>query len=137
MEETVHARGHEAVQATHASTFEVTCDEYLTPAGDCILAVGANRSPADFDPSFVTACRDASASISLTLKAGEFGDTVTGRGHPDLTFASQRSLVGRTSTYVDDRTVLVAADKAATDIDRALVDALAGGTELRVSIRVR
>jgi len=46
--EVVCARGHEHVSATHASTFEVTTDDWLTPAGDCILAVEADRAPRDF-----------------------------------------------------------------------------------------
>ena len=69
MEEVIHARGHENVTAEHASTFEVTTDDYLTPAGDCILAIGADRTPADFDPAFVAACRDPDATITATVEA--------------------------------------------------------------------
>ena len=98
--ETVAARGHEHVAATHASTFEVTTDDWLTPAGDCIVGVEADRAP------------------------------------PDLTFASDRSLVVRTSDYVDDRTVAVGADAAAADLDRSLVRALADGAALTVRLRV-
>ncbi|MFC6725455.1 DUF371 domain-containing protein, partial [Halobium palmae] len=65
MEEVIHARGHEHVSAEHASTFEVTSDDWLTPAGDCILAVEADRVPADFDAKFVDACRDADARIAV------------------------------------------------------------------------
>jgi len=43
--EVIRARGHENVQSTHASTFEVTSDDWLTPAGDCILAIEADRTP--------------------------------------------------------------------------------------------
>jgi len=62
MDEVIHARGHENVSAEHASTFEVTTDDFLTAAGDCILAIDADRAPADFDPDFVAACRDADAT---------------------------------------------------------------------------
>ncbi|MFB6084439.1 MAG: DUF371 domain-containing protein [Halorientalis sp.] len=136
MEEVVHARGHENVSADHASTFEVTSDDYLTPAGDCILGIAADRVPADFDPAFVEGCRSADATITVTLEAGGHTETVTGRGHPDLTFESERSAVGRTSDYVDDRTVLVDADEAAGDLDRELVAALAEGAALTVTIAV-
>jgi hypothetical protein len=136
MRETVRARGHEHVAATHESTFEVTTDDWLTPAGDCIVGVEANRSPADFDDDFVAACRDPGATITLALEAGTASQRVRARGHDDLTFASDRSAVVRTSTYVDDRTVAVGADAAAAGLDRGLVAALAGGAELTVTLTV-
>ncbi|QLG63393.1 DUF371 domain-containing protein [Halorarum salinum] len=135
-EQVVQARGHEHVSAEHASTFELTSDDWLTPAGDCILAVEADRTPADFDEAFVTACQDADAHITVTFEAAGVEDVVEGRGHPDLTFADDRSLVGRTSDYVDERTVLINANKAAADLDRKLVTALARGAPLTVTFRV-
>jgi hypothetical protein len=136
MEETIRCRGHENVLAEHASTFEVTTDDWLTPAGDCILAVEADRAPADFDDAFVAACRDADATITATVEAGGHQAVVTGWGDPDLTFDSDRSAVGRTSDHVDDRTVLVGADAAAADLDRDLVAALADGAGARFTLRV-
>ena len=136
MNETVHARGHENVAGTHASTWELTSDDWLTPAGDCILGIEADHVPADFDPAFVEACRDADATLVATLAADGHEATVTGRGDPDLTFESDRSLVVRTSDYVDDRTVMVGADAAAADLDRDLVAALAAGADLTCTLRV-
>ncbi|RQG96761.1 DUF371 domain-containing protein [Natrarchaeobius oligotrophus] len=136
MDEVIHARGHEHVSAAHASTFEVTTDDYLTPAGDCILAIDADRAPADFDPAFVDACRDADATITVTLEAGGHETTVTGRGDPALELTSERSAVGRTSEYVDERTILLGAEFAAEGFDRDLVDALADGAEATVTITV-
>jgi hypothetical protein len=129
------------VSAEHGSTFEVTSDDWLTPAGDCILAVEADRVPADFDDAFIETCRDPDATIRVTLTArtdeGEaYEQTVTGRGHPDLMFESERSHVGRTSDYVDDRTVLVGADAAAADLDRDFVAALSDGADLRLELVV-
>ena len=132
----VRARGHENVAATHGSTLEVTSDDWLTPAGDCILAVEADSTPADFGDGFVAACRSPEATITATLRAGGHEQVVEGRGHPDLTFDGDRSLVARTSTYVDDRTVMVEADTAAADVDRDLVAALADGADLEVVLRV-
>jgi len=131
--ELLRARGHENVTAAHGSTLEVTTDDWLTPAGDCILAVEADRAPADFDRTFVAACRDPDARITATLRvtpADRAGDdhvleaSVSGRGHPELTLDSERSAVCRTSDHVDDRTVMVDAEGAAADLDRELVAAL-------------
>ena len=134
--EVVHGRGHEHVQATHESTFEFTSDDWLTPAGDCILAIEADCVPAEFDDAFVTATQSHDAEISVTITAADHSHTITGRGHPDLTFEGERSAVGRTSDYVDDRTIMVGADAAAADIDRELVAALADGAAVTVEFNV-
>ncbi|MFP4625013.1 MAG: DUF371 domain-containing protein [Natronomonas sp.] len=136
MEEVVHAVGHEHVSAEHESTFELTSDDWLTPAGDCIVGIEADRTPSSFDPAFVEACRDEHATITATLRTDDHETLVTGHGHPDLTFESDRSLVGRTSEYVDDRTVMVDADAAAIDLDRELVAAIAGGAHLECVLEV-
>ena len=135
-EEVVRATGHEHVRAAHASTFEVTTDDWLTPAGDCIVGVESDRAPADFDPAFVDACADADARITVTLAAGGVTERVAASGHPDLDLSSDRSLVVRTRDYVDERTVAVGADAAAADLDRNLVAALADGADLTVRLAV-
>jgi hypothetical protein len=132
----VRARGHENVSAEHASTLEVTSDDFLTPAGDCILAIEADTVPADLPEAFVAACRDAAATITATIEADGHSETVTGRGDPAITLEGDRSFVCRTSEYVDDRTVMVEADAAATDLDRGLVGALANGVEATLRFRV-
>ena len=140
--EVVHATGHEHVTATHASTFELTTDDWLTPAGDCILGVEADRAPSDFDPAFRAACRDEAASIEATLTAEtDDGETlterITGRGDPGLVVRDDRSMVGRTSEYTDDeRTILVDADGAAADLDREFVAALDDGAALTLRLSV-
>jgi hypothetical protein len=152
--EIVRARGHEHVSAEHRSTFEVTTDDYLTPAGDCILGVEADRAPADFDESFADACRDPDAKITATLLVGDPADgtgdavldrgreayehegVVVGRGSPELTLESDRSLVCRTSEYVDDRTVMLEADHGAVGFDRELVAALEAGAPAMVILSV-
>jgi hypothetical protein len=135
--ETITAHGHEHVQATHESTVEFTSDDWLTPAGDCILGIEADQVPADFDPAFVDAAQSADAEITVTIEAGDHSQTIAGRGHPELTFDDDRSMVARTSTYTDDRTVMIDADAAAADIDRGLVAALADGATATVEFRVR
>jgi hypothetical protein len=136
----VHATGHEHVSGEHASTVELTSDDWLTPAGDCIVGIEADTTPAEFDEAFVAACQDEGATITaeFAVDAGEttLTDTIVARGDPELTFEGDRSLVGRTSDYVDDRTVFVGADKAAADLDRALVDALAEGADLTLTLTV-
>lgn len=132
----ISAHGHENVSWEHESTLEVTSDDFLTPAGDCILGIEADTVPAEFEEEFVAACQNGDATIRIELEADGHTDHVEARGDPELTFESERSAVVRTSGYVDDRTIAVGADSAAAGIDRALVDALAAGTDLRVVLTV-
>ena len=139
--EVVRATGHENVTAEHASTVELTTDDWLTPAGDCIVGIEADRTPRDFSTEFRQACRDADATIEATLvvDAAEktYEETITGRGDPDLTLLDDRSMVGRTSDYTDDeRTILVDGDGAAADLDRDLVAALVDGADLTLRLEV-
>ena len=134
--EVVHAHGHEHVTAEHVSTLEFTSDDYLTPAGDCILAIEADRVPADFSEGFLHACQAHGATITATIEADGHTHEVTGRGHPEFSFENERSHVIRTSDYVDDRTVMVGGSGAAADVDRELVDALADSADATLSLRV-
>ncbi|GAA0554381.1 DUF371 domain-containing protein [Halorubrum ejinorense] len=139
--EVVRAVGHEHVTAEHASTVELTTDDWLTPAGDCIVGVEADRTPRDFAAEFREACQDAGATIEATFVVDdgddEYRETIEGRGDPDLALRDDRSMVGRTSDYTDDeRTVLVDGDGAAADLDRDLVAALADGAALTLRLEV-
>ncbi|WP_144799059.1 DUF371 domain-containing protein [Halorubrum depositum] len=147
--EVVRATGHEHVTAEHASTFELTSDDWLTPAGDCIVGVEADRTPRDFSAAFREACRDADAAIAATIAVGEpdaeavdladptYVDRIVGRGDPGLALLDDRSMVGRTSDYTDDeRTILVDGDGAAADLDRDLVAALAEGAPVALRLEV-
>jgi hypothetical protein len=134
--EIIHAQGHENVTGTHASTWEVTSDDFLTPAGDCILGIEADRVPADFAEGFVEACREPEAKIVATLEVDGIVEKIEGRGDPEMELANDRSLVGRTSDYLDDRTIGIEMDKAATDLDRELIAHLADGASLTVTLAV-
>ncbi|HMB51050.1 DUF371 domain-containing protein [Natronoarchaeum rubrum] len=136
MREVIRATGHPNVLAEHTSTFEVTTDDYLTPAGDCILAIEADRAPADFDAEFVEACQNRDATITAELAVGDRTERITGSGHPDLSFESERSAVGRTSDHVDERTVMIDADSPALGVDREIVEALADGADATLTLSV-
>ena len=104
--EVVRARGHEHVSATHVSTFEVTTDDWLTPAGDCILAVEADRAPRDFSAAFRDACATTEATITATITvegpSATHTETIVGHGDARLDLHAERTLVLRTRAYTDD-----------------------------------
>jgi len=118
------AHGHENIQSTNTTTFEVTKETHLTKRGDCIIAVGANKGAADLDPKFKRAVRNEEARIIITLDAGEEVETINAWGSPQLTLTHPTDLVVRKSNYLCDRTLAIRSNKAAKDLSRKLVEKL-------------
>ncbi|AAM02870.1 DUF371 domain-containing protein [Methanopyrus kandleri] len=136
MEITLKARGHENVTGRHRSTFEVTKDPEIGPTADCIIGVRADTACADLPEDFKLMLRRG-ARVEVILRAGGTEDRVVGVGHPRMTLQDGRSMVFRTSDYIDDRTVLIRCNKAARDLSRDLVRALKDPeTVLMVEMRV-
>lgn len=120
--EVIIACGHENVQSTHKTTFEITKETSLTKRGDCVIAVGATKGAADLNPRFKEAAKKKSTRITITIEAGEVKEVVRARGTPRLSFTHPTDLVVRKSGYVCGRTVAVRADKAASNLSRELVE---------------
>jgi len=118
------ARGHENIEATHRTTFEVTKETTLTRQGDCILAVESTRAAVDLPFEFKEAARKEGAQITVTIEAGELKEIVKAKGSPKLQFTHPTDLVVRKSGYVCGRTLAIRADKAASDFSRKLVEKL-------------
>ncbi len=131
------AFGHPNVIATHRSTFEITKDPYVTPRGDCIIAVKSELGCKDLPNDVKELLRKEDSKVVITLRAGDIEERVYAYGHPKLILASENSIVIRRSTYIDERTLAIKADKAARDLSRTLITLLKNpGTELEVSITV-
>ena len=122
--EVIQARGHENIQATHETTFEITREKALTKRGDCVVAVDATKGAVDLRPSFKEAAKKESAQITITIETGELKEVVNAKGSPRLLFLHPTDLVVRKSDYVCDRTIAIRADKAAIDISRKTVEKL-------------
>ncbi len=124
--ELVRARGHPNIRATHPTTFEITRERHLTPRGDCIVAVGADKGARDLSNAFKSAARQPGSTIIITIEVPSAGisERILARGHPALTFEHPTDMVVRKSAYTCGRTIAVMADKAAKDLSRELVKAL-------------
>ena len=123
LREVIHCRGHENVKATHKSTLEFTKEDHLTPRGDCILCIEADKGINDLSEEFKTALK-AGKKLLIRIRAGNLVDEVLAEGSPSLILDHDYSMVIRKSTYVDGRTLAVRANKAARDIDRRVVELL-------------
>ena len=133
--ETFTARGHRNIKATHRTTLEITKEANLTPRGDCIIAVGSEKGAADLSRELAEALKRG-AEATLVIEAGGVTETVRGRGDPRITLTHPTDIVVRKSLYVDSRTLMVEADKSASDLDRGLVEALRRGLPCRIKIVV-
>ncbi|MFA4719462.1 DUF371 domain-containing protein [Pyrococcus kukulkanii] len=123
MREVIRCRGHPNVKATHRSTLEITKESYLTPRGDCIICISADKALADLDSKIKEAIRQGK-KIKIRIRVGELVDEVIAQGDSRLTLESEVSMVIRKSNYVDGRTLAIKANKAAKDIDRKLIERL-------------
>jgi hypothetical protein len=131
------ARGHENVEATHKTTFEVTKETSLTKRGDCIIAVESTKAAANLPSDFKEAARKEGAQITVTIEADELKETIKAKGSPQLQFTHPTDLVVRKSDYVCGRTLAIRADKAAIDFSRKLVEKLKDpNQEVKVTLAV-
>ncbi len=133
----IFARGHENIQATHKTTFEITKEPTLTKRGDCIMAVGATKGASDLSFEFKEAARKRGAEITITIEAGKLRESVRAEGSPLLLFTHPTDLVIRKTDYVCGRTVAIKADKAAKDFSRAFVQKIVDCSQrIRITLAV-
>ncbi len=123
LREVIRCRGHENVRATHKSTLEFTKEDYLTPRGDCILCIEADKGLNDLSDEFKAALK-AGRKLLIRIKVGDLVDEVLAEGSPELILDHPHSMVVRKSEYIDARTLAIRANKAARDIDRRIVGLL-------------
>lgn len=136
--EVIIAYGHENVQATHRSTFEITKESHLSKRGDCIIAVSANKGLAELSDIFKEILRRCGSKLTILIEAGGASDVINAFGSPLLTLTHPTEMVVRKSGYVCRRTLAIQADKAACDLSKALVEKLKiPGEEVRITLTVR
>ena len=137
MKEEVTASGHENIEATHPTTLEITKETRLSRRGDCIIAVGTDKSLADFSEEFKESLRQSNAKLTLTIEINGITEQISAHGSPNLILTHQSDMVVRKSSYVDNRTLAVNADKAACDLSRELVEKLQNPKQkARITLRV-
>jgi len=123
--EKVFARGHENIRATHRTTLEITKDKELTPRGDCIIGVNADKSIFDLNFNLKSALKKGlKAKVTLYLPDYSLKEELFGFGSEKLTFTHKRDIVIRKSDYVCGRTLLIRSNKAAIDLSREFVELL-------------
>jgi hypothetical protein len=131
---TVVCRGHPQVRGTHPTTFEITAENHLTAAGDCIIGVAAECGVAGLPPEFRRVLCHDHAVLLTRLSAGDLWVEVHSRGSAALTLAHPADMVWRRSRYVDGRTVGILSDCTAATLPRDLIALLRKGETLVVEM---
>ena len=134
LKERIVCYGHENVKATHRSTLEITKEDYLTPRGDCIICVKANKGLKELSDKIKEALKSGK-KVKIRITADDIVDEVEAVGDGKLTFENEISMVIRKSEYVDGRTLAIRANKAARGIKRELVEKLRN-PEQRVVVEI-
>ncbi len=130
--------GHENIQATHKTTFEITKEAQLSRRGDCIIAVSADKTMADFSSEFKENLHKEKAKIMILIEAGDAAEVVNAFGSPRLILTHPTDMVVRKSNYICSRTFAIQADKAACDLSRDLVKRLRNSKQkVKVKLTVR
>lgn len=131
----VSFRGHPNIRATHKTTFEITRETYLSPRGDCIIGVNADKGLADLSQELKRVIR-SEGSVILVLLVDELGeyDLVLGRGDPRLELSDEKRIIVRRSTYVSQNTLAILSSKSASDLKRSLIEDLKRGVSARAYI---
>ncbi|MFW9799631.1 MAG: DUF371 domain-containing protein [Candidatus Thorarchaeota archaeon] len=118
------ASGHENVIGEHGTTVEITSEANLTRKGTCIIAVRAEKTLATLDSTTKALAASRKTIIVLRLNVGNQTEEIRGRGDPGLTYSDSVSMVARKSSFVCGRTLMVRADKSASDLSRSFIERL-------------
>jgi len=132
----IKTKGHKNVTSHHKSTFEITKDAEIGPTADCIIGTDMDKSMFDFPDEFKKAIADSNTKIQVILDSENGHDEITGYGHEDLTLTHPTDIVCRTSDFTCSRTLMINSDKAARDLDSALIEDLKNEKSMEVTIKI-
>jgi len=116
--------GHPNIRSLHSKSIEITKDDYLTPRGDCIIGIKANKGCANLDESIRRGLKSGSAIVKIEIMIGNESFIIEGRGDERLTMLNPHDIVIRRTNFVCPRTMSILCDKASCDMPRELVRSL-------------
>ena len=113
--------GHPNVRSLHSKSIEITKDGYLTPKGDCIIGIKANKACTDLEESIRRGLKSSSVIVKIEVIVDDESFIIKGRGDERLTMLNPHDIVIRRTNFVCPRTMSVLCDKASSDMPRELV----------------
>ncbi|MBE8538895.1 DUF371 domain-containing protein [Geoglobus acetivorans] len=121
----IYAKGHENITARHRTTLEITRDAEITPRGDCIVGVRADKSVKDLDEEIKRRIRER-AKLKISLILPDYGKEISfhASGSEKLELSHPTDVVIRKSGYTCPRTLAINSEIASADMDREFADLL-------------
>src|SRR5215204_1701422 len=116
--------GHPNVRSLHAKTIEITKDEHLTPRGDCIIGVRANKACADLDEALKHRLKSNSVVVRIEIMVANESFLITGMGDHRLSMLNPNDIVIRRTNFACPRTMSVLCNKASSEVPRNMVERL-------------
>ncbi|MEM2918077.1 MAG: DUF371 domain-containing protein [Candidatus Altiarchaeota archaeon] len=112
------------MSAKHPTSFEITKERHLTPRGDCIIAVSANKCFQDLSEKFKEMLRNDNSILEIKISCQEVEEKIIAHGNSKLILTHSKEMVIRKSNFICERTLAIKADKAAKDLSTALIEKL-------------
>jgi hypothetical protein len=135
-QEVIRCRGHPLVTGSHPTTFEITCEGHLTPGGNCIIGIAADKGCAGLSAEFREVLAHDDAILVTRLSAGGIEVEVRSRGSAQLTLDHPVDMVWRRSMFTGGRTIGICSDYVAATLPRELIASLRAGSEMTVTLTV-
>ena len=101
-----------------------TKEKHLSKAGDCIVAVAADKAPADLSEEFKEKLKKPNAKLTVMIEAGGLIQQINASGSLKLVLTNRSDMVIRRSDYISDRTLAIRADKSSSDLPREFIQKL-------------
>ncbi len=132
--ERIRCRGHPLVSGTHRTTFEITKEDHLTRAGDCIIGISADKGCIGLSTEFRNVLAQDGSRLLTRLTCGGITVEIHALGSAAMTLEHPTDLVWRRSGFVCGRTIGIHADFVAATLPRELVAALKQEKEMVVEM---
>ncbi|HUU76624.1 MAG TPA: DUF371 domain-containing protein [Methanoregulaceae archaeon] len=132
LEEVIRCHGHPNIRGEHRSTFQITTEAHLSPRGDCVIGIGADKGASDLGEEFRRLIADEGTTLVTLLRCRDISVRVVSSGSAAFTLDHPTDLVWRRSTFSCGRTIGICSDHTARTLPRSLMHYLKEGGEMVV-----
>lgn len=124
VQDEIKFRGHPNVLSLHPRTLEITKENHLSPRGDCIIGVGADKACADLNDRVRKGLKTSGGIVKIEIIVGSESFMVNGYGDSRLSLLNENDIVIRKTQFVCPRTMSIRCDMASSDLPRSMVTLL-------------
>lgn len=136
VEEVVEAIGDENILATGKRCFSIVKFKNVKVGDQSVIGVDANKGCVGFSKKFKDALKTA-RKIFITIECGGESDTVTAFGSPALKLTDSNEIFIRKGDLIDGKTLVIFADKAASDLKESLKKRLKIPEKIKITFEVK